>query len=126
MVDLFKGKHPQIIKNDHDELIDYALMLLAGRVATAPISEPHLVTLFGEELPKEVTVDRVEIDGKIEELKLNTGRISPDVWKTKLTAPEPRKSEKRTSDELVDAIIAKMLEEGMPTDMTIDEYARRG
>lgn len=126
VVDLFKAKHTDVMAAEKEELLDMALMLLAGRVAAAPIIDPAIRSLFGDDVPKALTEVRSKVGGKMHPRKIPTHKVTPKVWLERHQArPRETTGNQRHSDDMVDEIVKKMIAEGMPEDMTIEEYKRR-
>ena len=123
VVDSMIKRHADIIADESEDLLRYALMLLAGRVATMPLADESERSLFGDEAPKDLTEIRRQDGGRLEKFKVPTISITLRMWSTRKATPKPRKGKKH-SDEIVDEHIQRMRQANVSEDMTIGEFLR--
>lgn len=116
-----RESHAASIEADHDDLISYGIRVAIGRVSSAPILDPEIRLLFGDQVPNEA----VELRG-LGGRKTLTVAITPKLWTSQPPEAEGEKAPaKKSTREFVDETIKQMIAEGMPEDMSILEFLRK-
>lgn len=126
IVDQVKAEYHKIIGEEEEDLLDLALMVLAGRISIKPMDKDLQEDFFGEEKPREFVNIELSENGHWEPKRLSSLDTPLGDWRSRRITEQRPKIKHKTNEEILDKKFEEMISKGAGPDETIRSFFGTG